>query len=562
MTKIQIRIKKGKQGNTAAQEETVLNCASGIIAETLIPEFGDQGMPIAAIRVNNEILSLTSGLEVNAEIEPVMLNSPEGTAIYRRSLAFLLAVAAKELFPDRRLYIGHSLGHSYYYTFTEGKNLSSGDIKNLSEKMQSLAQKDLPISCRYMAYMEALELFEKNHQPDTALLLVARSESMVLVNECAGFVDLYIAPLLHKTGFLTAFELMSYHEGFLLRFPATGQGQKIENFEDSPNLFDVYNEYKQWGRIVGVHAVGHLNSMISDNTFRDFIRIAEAFQEKRLAEIADQIYAKKSSVRTVLIAGPSSSGKTTTAKRLSIALRVMGIQPIAISLDDYYVGTDRTPLDEKGKPDYECLEALDIAYLNEQLMALLAGQEITLPEYDFKTGSRKNEGGRTIRLDEKSMLIIEGIHGLNDALTPQIKRETKFKLYVSALTQLNLDDHNRIPTSDNRLLRRMVRDNQFRGSAAQRTLQMWPSVQKGEKKHIFPFQNGADAAFNTALDYELAVLKFYAEPILQSIKPWMREYAEAVRLRAFLGNFAPIRPQFVPGDSILREFIGDSEFRY
>ncbi|MDR0314171.1 MAG: nucleoside kinase, partial [Treponema sp.] len=403
---------------------------------------------------------------------------------------------------------------------------------------------------------------EKNNQDDTALLLTERSEPKVLVNQCGGFNDLYIAPLLHRTGLLTAFDLMPYHEGFLLRFPPTGKVMDLVAFEDSPELFDVYSEYKKWGRIVSVQAVGHLNRIISSGTIRDYIRITEAFQEKKLAEIADRIYEKKETVKAVLIAGPSSSGKTTTAKRLSIALRVMGIEPIAISLDDYYVGTDKTPRDAKGEPDYECLEALDIPFLNEQLLSLLAGEEATLPIFDFKTGRRRESGGRKIRLDRRTMLVIEGIHGLNDALTPQIKRETKFKLYVSALTQLNLDDHNRIPTSDNRLLRRMVRDSQFRGVKAEKTFKMWPSVQRGEKKHIFPFQNGADAAFNSALDYELAVLKFYAEPLLRSVKPGMKDYAEAVRLLAFLEHFAPIPPQYVPGQSILREFIGESDFKY
>jgi uridine kinase len=358
---------------------------------------------------------------------------------------------------------------------------------------------------------------------------------------------------------------MAYRDGFLLRFPPSGMpgaGQTLEPFEDSPGIFSVYSEYKKWGRIVGVHAVGRLNRIITEKTVRDYIRIAEAFQQKKLDEIAGMIYAGKDNVKAVLIAGPSSSGKTTTAKRLSISLKVLGIEPIAISLDDYYVGTGSTPLDEEGKPDFECLEALDIPYLNEQLLALYGGEEVTLPVFDFKSGRRREGGGRKIRLDRRTMLIIEGIHGLNDALTPQIDKETKFKLYVSALTQLNLDDHNRIPTSDNRLLRRMVRDSQFRGAGAEKTFRMWPSVQRGERKHIFPFQNSADAAFNSALDYELSVLKFYAEPLLRSVKPGMDDYAEAIRLLSFLGNFAPIPPQHVPATSILREFIGDSEFKY
>ena len=542
--------------------EIVLECSPDTTGESLIPKFGFPPEKLAAIKLNNEILPLASRLEVNATVEPVFLEEREGVVIYRRSLAFLLAVAARELFPERRLYVGHSLGHSFYYTFSEGKRPKENEVKALENEMRVLARQDLPISIEYMAYAEALATFKKNHQTDTALLLTDRSESKVLVNKCGDFVDLYIAPLLSRTGLLNAFELMAYQEGFLLRFPGTGQGQMIETFEDSPKIFSVYNEYKKWGRIVGVHAVGHLNHMISERTIRDYIRIAEAFQEKKREEIAEQIYRKKDSVKAVLIAGPSSSGKTTTAKRLSVALKVMGIEPISISLDDYYLGTEKTPKDEKGNPDFECLEALDIPFLNEQLLALMAGREVTLPVFDFKVGRRREDGGRKIRLQRRTMLVVEGIHGLNDALTPQINRETKFKLYVSALTQLNLDDHNRIPTSDNRLLRRMVRDYQFRGAGAERTFHMWPSVQRGEKKYIFPFQNSADAAFNSALDYELAVLKFYAVPLLRSIKPWMADYAEAVRLLAFLGNFSPIPPQYVPSHSILREFIGDSEFEY
>ena len=556
MNKIRIEIVKSDWDNC------VLTCASGSIGESLIPDFGSLPSPLVAMKVNNEILSLAAPLEVNALVEPITLETSEGGAIYRRSLAFLLAVAARELFPERRLYVGHSLGRSYYYTFIEGKNLEAAGIKDLSEKMRSLAEKDIPISCHYMAYSEALDLFEKNKQSDTALLLAGRNDSKVLVNECAGFVDLYTAPLLHRTGLLTVFELMPYKEGFLLRFPASSKSQTIEAFEDSPKISAVYNEHKKWGRIVGVHAVGHLNRLISQGTIRDYIRTIEAFQEKKLAEIADRIYEKRDTVKAVLIAGPSSSGKTTTAKRLSIALKVMGIDPIAIGLDDYYVGTENTPLDENGDPDFECLEALDIPFLNEQLLALLAGEEITLPVFDFRSGRRKETGGRKIKLDRRSMLIIEGIHSLNDALTPQISKEKKFKLYVSALTQLNLDDHNRIPTTDNRFLRRMVRDNQFRGAGALKTFNMWPSVQEGAMKHIFRFQDSADVAFNSALDYELAVLKFYAEPLLHTIKPWMKEYAEAARLLAFLEHFAPIPPQYVPSYSILREFIGESEFKY
>ena len=545
----------------SAEGETAFTCPSGTIIETLASRFGTLPAPLAAVKVNNEILPLSAPLEINARLEPVLMDSSEGAAIYRHSLAFLLAVAARELFPLKGLNVGHSLGYGYYYTFLEGR-LESAEIETLQRRMRELVKENLPISRCWMAYAEAMEIFTKNRQDDTALLLEGRSESKVMVNECGDFIDMYLFPLVNRTGLLDTFELMPYQDGFLLRFPASGAGKRLEPFEDSPKIFAVYDEYKKWGRIVGVHSVGRLNRIAADDSIRDYIRIAEAFHEKKYAEIADQIFAHKDSVRTVLIAGPSSSGKTTSAKRLSIALKVLGIQPIAIGLDNYYLGPEKTPKDENGDPDFERLEALDVPYLNEQILTLLSGGEITLPVYDFKLGRRREEGGKKLRLERRSVLIIEGIHGLNNALTPDIARETKFKVYVSALTQLNLDDHNRIPTSDNRLLRRMVRDFQFRGAGALRTLQMWPSVQRGERNYIFPFQNSADATFNSALDYELAVLKFYAEPLLRSVKPHLKEYSEAVRLLSFLSNFAPIPPQHVPGTSILREFIGDSEFKY
>jgi uridine kinase len=556
MYDLQVRLVKNKTGDLS------ITCPSGAPLETLAGHFGPIDGGLAAVKVNNEILSLAASLEINAVLEPVPLDSPEGTMIYRRSLAFLLAAAAQKRFPRRSLYVGHSLGNSYYYTFGDEKKTRPEEIDALKQEMGDLVGADLPISLRHMAYAEALEIFKKNRQTDTGLLLDHRSESKVLVNECAGFVDLYIEPLVQKTGLLSAYDLIPYQDGLLLRFPGVGRGNRLDPFEDNPKIFSVYYEYKKWGRIIGVHAVGHLNHLVAERTIRDYIRIAEAFQAKKLAEIAGRIYEKRDSVKVILIAGPSSSGKTTTAKRLSIELKVMGIEPIAIGLDDYYLGTEKTPKNEKGEPDFECLDALDVPYLNEQLLALFAGEEARLPVFDFKNGRRKEEGGRKIRLGRRTMLIIEGIHGLNDALTPQIDRDTKFKIYVSALTQLNLDDHNRIPTSDNRLLRRMVRDYQFRGNSAAGTIKMWPNVQQGERKHIFPFQNSADAAFNSALDYELAVLKFYAEPLLRSVKPNMAEYAEAARLLAFLKNFAPIPPQYVPGQSILREFIGESEFKY
>ncbi|MDR0504003.1 MAG: nucleoside kinase [Treponema sp.] len=544
------------------QSQKTIECPYGTKAQVLIEHFGIPEEKLAAVKVNNEIRPVETTLLVNSIIEPVLLDSPEGVMIYRRTLSFVLAIAARNIFPDRGVYVGHSLGNSYYYTFNNGDKTEEADIEALAKEMEKIIKDDLPIKFYYLAYEEAVRLFRKSNQTDTALLLEQRSSPRIKVNECQGYIDIYVQPILKRTGLLSAFALMPYKDGFLLRFPGIGAGNALGPFTDEPKLFQVYNDYKKWGRVVGVRVVGELNSRIADRTILDYIRIAETHQARRMSDIAAQIANKIDDIRMVLIAGPSSSGKTTSAKRLSIELMVMGINPIAISLDDYYRGTSETPKDEKGEPDYECLDALDVPYLNRQLLALYRGEEITLPVYDFKTGVRKESGGRILQLKKNNILIVEGIHGLNDALTHSIDRNTKYKIYVSALTQLNLDDHNRIPTSDNRLLRRMVRDSQFRGMSAAGTIKMWPKVQAGERRHIFPFQNTSDAAFNSALDYELSVLKYYADPLLKAVKPNMNEYAEAVRLMSFLENFTPIPPQYVPGTSILREFIGDSEFEY
>jgi len=552
MSNIQIRFPNNKS----------VECAYATKASNLLEHFGIPADKIAGVRVNNEIRPLGTSILVNADVEPVLIDSPEGVMIYRRTLSFVLAIAARNIFPHDGVYVGHSLGNSYYYTFSSGDKPEKRDVEKLAAEMQNLVKENLPITFKYISYEEAVQLFKKNNQTDTALLLEQRSSPRIKVNECKGYMDVYIQPLLERTGLLSSFELTPYGDGFLLRFPGANKGMTIDPFVDEPQLFQVYSDYKKWGKIIGVRVVGELNSRIANRTFQEYIRIAEAHQARKMSDIAEKIFEKHDNLKMVLIAGPSSSGKTTSAKKLEIELMVLGLKPIAISLDDYYRGTADTPKDEKGEPDYECLEALDVPFLNDQLQALYRGEEITLPVYDFKTGSRKKGGGRKIRMDSNNILILEGIHGLNDALTHSISRSTKFKLYISALTQLNLDDHNRIPTSDNRLLRRMVRDSQFRGMDAAGTMRMWPKVQAGERKHIFPFQKSSDTAFNSALDYELSVLKYYADPLLRVIKPGMSEYAEAIRLLSFLDNFTPIPPQYVPGTSILREFIGGSEFKY
>ncbi|MCL1992761.1 MAG: nucleoside kinase [Spirochaetes bacterium] len=553
MSVIQIRF--------ANNPEQTINCPCGTAADSFIDLFNVPPHQIAALRVNNEIQPLNTNLMVNSMLEPVLLDSREGAMIYRRSLAFLLVVAAKKHSLAGELDLGHSLGNSYYYTFSGPEEGRQQKIALIAKELQAIVKEDAPIQFKQISYIEALELFQKNSQRDTQLLLEQRSSSIIKVNECKGCMDLYVEPLVMRAGLLDVFEITPYRDGFLLRFPGIG-AKTIEPFVDEPKIFEVYDEYKKWGRIIGVRVVGELNSLVAGMKTADYIRIVETHQARKLSDIAHSIYKMKGTVKMALIAGPSSSGKTTSAKRLAIELMVLGFKPVAISLDSYYVGTERTPKDENGQPDFECLEAIDVPYINEQLAALCRGGEVTIPDFDFKTGTRRAEGSQTVKMDERTILIVEGIHALNEAISRDIEKAAKFKIYVSALTQLNLDEYNRIPTSDNRLLRRIVRDNQFRGKNAAGTIKMWPNVQAGERKHIFPFQNSADIAFNSALDYEIPVLKYFADPLLRAVKPDVYEYAEASRLLSFLENFAPIPPQYVPGNSILREFIGDSEFKY
>ncbi|MDR1747644.1 MAG: nucleoside kinase, partial [Spirochaetaceae bacterium] len=493
-------------------------------------------------------------------LEPVTLSSTEGSAVYRRSLCFVLAAAAHRLFPGKRLLVGHSLGYGYYYTLNTEARVNAADITALKEEMLRIIEADSVISQKMISYKEAIVLFDSLNQPETRKQLNFICPPYIMVNTIDDFSDLYFAPLAPSAGLLGVFELKLYGDGFLLRFPPTAHYDRLNEFEDMPQLFSVYERYKRWGKTLKVTSAADLNELISQNRIKDFIDITETLQNKNIADVADRI-RERTEVRMVLIAGPSSSGKTTASKKLSMQLMVLGFRPKIIELDTYYIGRDLTPRDENGEYDYECLEALDVKQLNSDLVDLFAGLEIQLPSYDFRDG-RRFYTGKTMRFEEGDILILEGIHGLNDKLTPLIAPEKKFKIYLSALTQLNLDDHNRIPTSDNRLIRRIVRDSQFRGKTACDTIGMWPSVQRGERLHIFPFQNNADAMLNSALDYELSILKVYADPLLRAVSPFMKEYSEASRLLRFLNNFSPVPADCVPGQSLLREFIGGSEFKY
>lgn len=527
----------------------------------LLQHFEPTNDEILAVRINNEICSIDSNVEINCKLEPIFKNTKDGANVYRRSLCLLLATAAHNLFPASHLLVGHSLGYGYYYTLDTGTPITQEQITSLENEMQRLVQNDLPVTTKTISYEDAIKLFEELNLTETRKQLNYIAPQKIRINCIDNFSDMYFGPLVRSTGTLKVFSLMQYGEGFLLRFPRSSDHSKLTTFVDQPILFGIYKKYKQWGKQIGVTSAASLNELINNRKIEEFIDITETFQQKCIADIADQIAASKK-VKVILIAGPSSSGKTTTSKKLALELRAIGYKPKVISLDCYYVGRDRNPKDENGNYDYECLEALDIPLLNQNLVDLFEGKEVIIPSYDFNEGIPYFEEKNKMKLDANDILIMEGIHGLNDKLTPLIPNELKFKIYLSALTQLNLDNHNRISTSDNRLIRRIVRDARFRGKSAATTISMWPSVHKGEELHIFPFQNNADAILNTALDYELSVLKIYAEPLLRCVNPTQPEYAEACQLLNFLNNFAPIPPTAVPSRSIIREFIGGSAFKY
>ena len=526
--------------------------------------FGGLPGTLAAVRVNNEAQPLSARLEVSAALSPVMLESAEGAVIHRHTLSFALCAAAALVFPHRRLRVGHSLGNSYYFSFHGGRPPAAAELDALKNAVRALITRDVPIERKILPFEEAVERFQRAGLLESARLLEQNASAIVTLNTLDEYAGLYTCPLLPRTGILGKFDITPYGDGFLLRYPSPDSAAACLTlpavFTDQPGIFAVFKESKKWGRIAGVYAAAGLNDLVVRREIREFIRIAEGFSDRRLSRIADAVYTRRKDIKIVLIAGPSSSGKTTTAKRLAVHLKTLGMEPDELSLDDFYLPPSAVPRDEKGAPDFECLEALDVPFLNEKLLAILSGAEVTLPRFDFKTGTRKE--GRTLRLGRRSILVLEGIHGLNPALTPNIEAKNTFKLYVSALTALNLDDHNRIATTDNRLLRRLVRDYQFRGVGAERTLSMWPGVQRGAEKYIFTFQNEADAVFNSALDYEIAVLKLYAEPLLRSVRPSSPVFSEASRLGALLGSFYPIPSEYVPSLSILREFIGGGEFKY
>ena len=545
---------------TLTGEEPVTVAAGTPIAE-LVPSKIHGGYPVLGVICNNMVMPLYAGILTDASLAPLCIRDRAGWEIYRHSLCFLMAKAAHELFPGQTCRVRNSMGSGFYCTI-EWKEAGQGrrHIAELKAAMERMIAEDLPIVPQLVSYGAACSLFKTTGQIDKLNLLSHRNPPMVQMMRCGDFFELNQQPLVSHLGLLSLFDLIPMEDGFVLLAPTTAQPDCLPSLPPSEYLFKVYQEHIRWGKIVGVTTVGELNQAILERRADDFVRTVEALHDKKLGRIADAIVSR-GSVRLVLVAGPSSAGKTTFSKRLVTHLRVNGCKPLLISTDNYFVGDEKNPRDEEGNLDYEHIEAMDLERLNSDLTRLMQGEAVRMRGFDFKARAGFDQEAET-RLPGNGMIVMEGIHSLNPRLTAAVPREKKFLIYINALTQLGVDSCNRISTTDTRILRRMVRDHNFRNRPAIQTLRMWPSVARGEKRWIYPFQHEADAVFNSALDYELAVLKPLASVLLNQIKPWDPEYVEARRLSGILHNFSILSSDRVPGDSILREYIGDSQLSY
>ena len=515
--------------------------------------------PIVAATVDYVVKDLTYNLDKACKVSFLDLSTPTGNRIYQKSLAFVMIAAAAELFPGKQVTVEHSLGKGLYCEMHLGRELTQADVESLKQKMGEIVAENRPLLKSVMPLREAIELFEAAGENEKVKLLKQWPHSEVTIHTCGGVADYVHGVMTPNTGCLRLFDLRLYSPGMILCFPELKEPTKLPQFVSQPKLAKIFREAERWGEILQCSYVATLNEHIAQHSVADIIRVAEALHEKKLAEIADFIALHKKQVRVILIAGPSSSGKTTFAQRLGIQLRVNGVRPVPISLDDYFVDREHTPRDESGDYDFESIQAIDLELFNQQLLQLLNGETVEVPLFNFQQGKREPKG-HIVKVNQDQPLIIEGIHGLNELLTKAVPREQKVKIYISALTQLSIDSHNRIPTTDGRLIRRIVRDSQFRGHDALTTLRLWPSVRRGEERNIFPFQEEADVMFNSALIYELAVLKKYAATLLAQVPADQPEYGEAMRLLDFLSYFQSIEDQDVPSNSILREFIGKSCF--
>lgn len=536
------------------------NFATGLSLEKILDSLNiyDKKIIVGAI-VDNELCDLTKTINNDTQVKFLSINDEIGNRIYRRSLFMVLNKAVYERYPDATLSIEHSLGNGIYCELKKDSPLIQKDLIIIKKRMLDLINKDLSIKKYHMDKSKLQEIFKKQGFFDKAEMLKYIKDEKLPVYELDGYYDYFFYNMIPRTGILDRFDLYFRMPGFILLFPQRGNPYNVPDFSDQPKLSNIFYEYEKWGEVVGIKNVSNLNKIINEKSYGNLVRINEAFHEKKIASIADKITDNINKNRVILIAGPSSSGKTTFAQRLAIQLQVNGLKPVAISTDNYFVDREKTPRDEEGNYNYEAIEAIDIELLNEHLINLIQGKKVEIPVFDFQKGKRQPEG-LLLHLEENQPIIIEGIHSLNERLTTVIPQDKKFNIYISALTQLNLDRHNRIPTTDTRIIRRLVRDYYFRNHTAQRTIEIWPSVRQGEEKNIFPFQENADVMFNSALIYELAVLKKYAEPLLQKISQKEESYYQAKRLLDILKCFLPMPEENIPQVSILKEFIGGSSF--
>ena len=520
--------------------------------------------PFLAAYVNNRIKELNYRIYKPVTVRFIDITSFEGIRVYQRTISFILQKAVRELFPDRTLYIRHSLGASGFYCEISGFGpIPAEHLDAIKARMRGIIDRNLPIQGVKMLTDTARKIYEGFGMADKIALHDSRPRLYSKIYTIDSLPGYFYGALTPSTGYTPQFDLHPYYNGFFIALPLRTDPTRLHQSVHQEKMFDVFHQYQSWVEIMGVPTVGQLNSKVLAGDASELIKIAEAFHENKLAQVAGCVAEanRERGVRLVLISGPSSSGKTTFAKRLGVQLRVLGLNPVLISLDDYFVDREKTPRDENGEYDYEALEAIDLEQFNDHLKRLERGESVDIPRYDFISGTRQWHDN-PLQLDERSVLIVEGIHGLNPALTPGVPESRKFKIYVSCFTSVALDNVSRIATSDNRLLRRLTRDYRTRGNDALSTLARWESVRRGEEKHIFPYQENADVMFNSSLFYEISVLRRFAEPILREVPDTVPEYGEAKRMLKFLDNFIPISPEEIPPTSLLREFIGGSSFKY
>ena len=539
-------------------EEHIIDVKKGTrVVDLLKDEIAKSRNKVIACRFNNEVKSLSYEIDSDGKIELIDLTDKDGIRIYRRGLIYIIGKAFYETYPEALLTINYQLSNSLLGE-VDNMKVTKEMIEKVDKKVKEIIKRDAEIKKVAMTKEEAEKFYQKNHTLKGKLQLDVKNKKEIMLYYCEDYYNYFYGVMPLSTGIIDIYELLEYDGRFLVRYPSRKNPNELPEFKENKKLLATLDEYEDLHETLNVHTLYKLNKIIDENRIKDYILLDEALHEKKMAQIADDI-VKRGKVKVVLIAGPSSSGKTTFARRLGLQLRLNGLKPVTISVDNYFVERNQNPKDEFGKYDFECLEAIDIDLFNSHILKLLNGEEIKVPTFDFEHGTKLYKGN-TMKLEDDQILVMEGIHCLNDKLTPLIPKEQKYKVYISALTVLNIDYYNRISTTDTRLIRRIVRDNQFRGYSALHTLKMWDSVNRGEERNIFPYQEEADSMFNSSLIYELAVLKDYAMPLLKEIDNSHPEFSEAKRIYRMLGYFESIPGEYVPQNSLLREFIGGSIF--